>query len=257
NSELQGEKTDFTSFLALETFAVSVTFELLDDNCNVVAVLNDDTYGVYYPKGFFQLGNFFQQQYVGFKIQWRKVLDLLGPGAYSVRIKTVYKEIKKTEIVKSCCFELAQYTDERANETVRIETTQNGYIIGQGLDYTNVNWKEQIRIPGFFGNKQRRLEQDNYLDKNRRTTQIQDSLIHEFTLEPYFWPDCLRDQIDKILLANEILVSDYNLDNTDNLKNISVIPTSIDTEYFGKSQKAADEIKFEERIKNRVKRNVK
>jgi hypothetical protein len=234
NSELQGEKTDFTSFLALETFAVSVTFELLDDNCNVVAVLNDDTYGVYYPKGFFQLGNFFQQQYVGFKIQWRKVLDLLGPGAYS-----------------------SQYTDERANETVRIETTQNGYIIGQGLDYTNVNWKEQIRIPGFFGNKQRRLEQDNYLDKNRRTTQIQDSLIHEFTLEPYFWPDCLRNEIDSILLANEILISDYNLDNTDNLKNISVIPTSIDTEYFGKSQKAADEIKFEERIKNRVKRNVK
>lgn len=257
NPELQGEKTDFTSFLALETFAVSVTFELLDDNCNVVAVLNDDTYGVYYPKGFFQLGNFFQQQYVGFKIQWRKVLDLLGPGAYSVRITTDYKEITKTEIVKSCCFELAQYTDERANETVRIETTQNGYIIGQGLDYTNVNWKEQIRIPGFFGNKQRRLEQDNYLDKNRRTTQIQDSLIHEFTLEPYFWPDCLRNEIDSILLANEILISDYNLDNTDNLKNISVIPTSIDTEYFGKSQKAADEIKFEERIKNRVKRNVK
>ena len=47
--------------------------------------------------------------------------------------------------------------------TVRIETTQNGYIIGQGLDFTNTNWKQQIRIPGFFGNKQRRLEQDNYL----------------------------------------------------------------------------------------------
>ena len=95
------------------------------------------------------------------------------------------------------------------------------------------------------------------MDKNRRTTQIQDSLIHEFTLEPYFWPDCLRDQIDSILLANEILISDYNSDNTDNLKNISVIPTTIETEYFGKSSKAADEIKFEERRKNRVKRNVK
>jgi hypothetical protein len=41
------------------------------------------------------------------------------------------------------------------------------------------------------------------------------------------------------------------------LKNISVIPTSIETEYFGKSNKAADEIKFEERRKNRLKRNVK
>ena len=255
------QNNDFTSVLAWQKKLSVVSFELLDENCNKIADLNDNTYGIYYPDGYWSSSNgftFFQNNYTGYKLDWKKVLQAFGPGGYKIK-QVKYKILTPTEITEecSCFFDLSQYTDARANETVRIETTQNGYIIGQGLDYTNINWKEQIRIPGFFGNKQRRLEQDNYLDKNRRTTQIQDSLIHEFSLEPYFWPACLREEIDSILLANEILVSDYNIDNTDDLKNISVIPTSIETEYFGKSNKAADEMKFEERRKNRVKRNVK
>ena len=251
------QNNDFTSILSWNQ-STSVELFLLDENCNVIAPLNDSTYGTYYPLGFLSTNDgftVFQSQYTGYKLEWRKVLQLHGSGTYKIKKVTTigFKNIEEC----SCLYDLCQYSDARANETVRIETTQNGYIIGQGLDFTGVDWSEQIRIPGFFGNKQRRLEQDNYLNKNRRTTQIQDSLIHEFTLEPYFWPHCLRDEIDSILLANEILISDYNSDNTDDLKNISVIPTSIDTEYFGKSRKAADEIKFEERVKNRVKRNFK
>ena len=253
------QNNDFTSFLTFQFPGNTVEFILLDENCEEIATLNSSDYGTYYPILSFPITSgytFFQNRYVGYKLEWQKVLNLHGVGTYKIKQKTTYPDLSTAEEC-SCLYELSQYSNSFANETVRIETTQNGYIIGQGLDYTNINWKEQIRIPGFFGNKQRRLEQDNYLDKNRRTTQIQDSLIHEFTLEPYFWPDCLRDEIDSILLANEILISDYNLSNTDDLKNISVIPTSIETEYFGKSNKAADEIKFEERRKNRVKRNVK
>ena len=255
------QNNDFTSFLAYQRPGTSVSFKLLDENCNFLANLFDSTYGTYYPINYFGSGyTFFQNDYVGYKLDWKKVLQSFGSAGYKIQKRTISNFVPAAfEPIEecSCFFELSQYTDERANETVRIETIQNGYIIGQGLDFTNTNWKQQIRIPGFFGNKQRRLEQDNYLDRNRNTTQIQDTLIHEFTLEPYFWPHCLRDEIDSILLANEILISDYNSDNTDDLKNISVIPTSIDTEYFGKSKKAADEIKFEERRKNRVKRNVK
>lgn len=254
------QNNDFSSVLALQFPGRTVEYFLLNENCEEIAQLNDSTYGTYYPPFVsFPIASgytFLQSRYVGYKLEWQKVLNLHGVGTYKIKQKTTFPDLTVEEEC-SCLFELLQYSNSFANETVRIETTQNGYIIGEGLDYTNINWTEQIRIPGFFGNKQRRLEQDNYLDKNRRTTQIQDSLIHEFTLEPYFWPDCLRDEIDSILLANQILISDYNLSNTDDLKNISVIPTSIETEYFGKSNKAADEIKFEERRKNRVKRNVK
>jgi hypothetical protein len=257
------QNNDFTSFLAWQRPLTSVTYKLLDENCNFLATLNTSIYGTYFPVGTFSAASgysFFQNDYVGYQLEWQKVLNLHGSGGYKIKkitlSNTVPASFKPIEEC-SCLFDLSQYSDERANETVRIETTQNGNTISPGLDYLGTNWKEQIRIPGFFGNKQRRLEQDNYLDRNRNTTQIQDSIVHEFTLEPYFWPHCLRDEIDSILLANEILISDYNTDNTDDLKNISVIPTSIDTEYFGKSTKAADEIKFEERRKNRVKRNVK
>tara|TARA_R110002167_G_scaffold302875_1_gene507183 strand:+ start:163 stop:1107 length:945 start_codon:yes stop_codon:yes gene_type:complete len=257
------KNNDFTSFISLQRPFTSVSFKLLDQNCNVLTTLNDSTYGTYFPSGTFSTSSgfsFFQNLYLGYKLEWKKVLNVYGPGGYKIkkitRSNTIPASFEQIEEC-SCFFDLSQYTDESANETVRIETTQNGNTISPGLEYLGTNWKQQIRIPGFFGNKQRRLEQDNYLDRNRNTTQIQDSIVHEFTLEPYFWPHCLRDEIDSILLANEILISDYNIDNTDNLKNISVIPTSIDTEYFGKSRKAADEIKFEERRKNRVKRNVK
>ena len=251
------QNNDFTSFLDYKFPGSNVKFELLDENCDFLAELNNTDYGTPY---FIQVTPTFPIYYKGYKLEWKKVLNLHGSGTYKIKKTTtsnIIPALFEPIVECSCLYELSQYSDSFADETVRIETIQNGYTISPGLNYTGLNWAEQIRIPGFFGNKQRRLEQDNYLDKNRRTTQIQDSLIHEFTLEPYFWPQCLRDQIDSILLANEILISDYNLLNTDDLKNISVIPTSIDTEYFGKSNKAADEIKFEERQKNRVKRNVR
>jgi len=254
------QNNDFISFLDFPPPGTYITWVLLGEDCEQIAVLDNETLGRFFPIGFLSQANgftSFQAQYSGFKLEWQKVLDLFGPGTYKIKKIITNKEDETFTEECSCFYELCQYTNQRANETVRIETIQNGYTISPGIDYTGVNWKEQIRIPGFFGNKQRRLEQDNYLDKNRVTTQIQDSLIHEFTLEPYFWPHCLRDEIDSILLANEIFISDYNTLNTDDLKNISVIPQSIDTEYFGKSSKAYDEIKFEERIKTRVKRNVK
>lgn len=251
------QNNDFTSVLSFVFPEITTTFTLLDSNCNEIATLDDDTFGTFYPVGFLSVANgfsFLQSHYKGYKLEWKKVLQTFGAGVYKIKKTEVGTETVET---CSCLFDLCEYSNARANETVRIETTQNGNLIAPGFDFLGVNWKEQIRIKGFFGNKQRKLEQDNYLDKNRNTTQIQDSLIHEFTLEPYFFPDCLRERIDEILLANEILISDYNSDNTDDLKNISVIPQSIDTEYFGKSKKAADEFKFEERKKNRVKRNVK
>lgn len=257
-------KNDFTSIIKREGSGSAITFWLLDEYCNELAELNDDTYGEYFAKGFvnaplpfpgFPPQFVFQNQYKGYKVDWKKVLQVLGHGYYKIKIKEVGP--KGTIEECSCLFELCQFTEERADETIRFEVTQNGKTLNEDLDYRYFNWKQQYRIYGFFGHTQRRLEQDNYLDKNRITTQIQDQIIHEYSCESYFFPSCLRPVLDSILLANEILISDYNILNTDDLKNISVIPTSIDSEYFGKSTKVADEIKFEERRKDRIKRNVK
>lgn len=251
-------KNDFKRVLTLQFPGNTIQHFLLDENCNEIAELNDSTYGINFPLGFLPITDFtfFQTRYIGYQIDWKKVLTINGPGVYQIKTKKT-PSVGEIEEQFSCLYEVCQFTEDRANGTVRIEVTQNGKIISEGLNYLGTNWKQQYRLPGFFGHIQRRLEQNEYLDKNRTTTQIQDTLIHEFTLTPELLPACLRPILDQILLANEILISDYNLENTDDLKNISVRLRSIDSEYFGKSPKVADEIKFEERQKDRIKRNVK
>lgn len=259
-----GLKNDITPILDLVFFSQTVDFYLLDNNCQELAHLNDDTLGTFYAMGFVSglLGSAtsaMQQRYKGFIVDWQKVLNTYGAGVYKIKTKKVTSLglVSTTTETCSCAFDLSPYSDELADETVRFDVTQEGVVLDGGFDFRGWSWAQQYRFPGFFGHKQRRLEQDDYVDKNRRTTQIQDSIVHEYTFTPYFWPDCLRDQIDTLLLANDIKVTDYNLINTDTLQNVSVKPLSIDTEYFGGSAKAVDVIKFEARYKNKVKRNVK
>jgi hypothetical protein len=252
---------DFTSVIAVEEpWVDSVEFILMDGQGNDIILLDDlALMGIHYPKGFLSAANGYtteQEWYLGYQVDWKNVLIAYGPGNY--QIKQVNSIIGFPDVEKvSCLYELCEYSDARADKTVRINLFQNGKIIGQGLDFMGVNWVQQYRFKGFFGEMKRRMEQDNYKDSSRITTQIQDTLVHEYTLQPTLMPICLRSTIDEIMLANDVVISDYNLKNTDYLKDISVYPVSVDTEYFEETNKASDEFKFEERKQNRVKRNVR
>lgn len=252
---------DFYKILSFQPLLKTTKFYLLDGKCNVLTELNDDTFGTYYPVGFLNVADGFtaaQSLLIGYQLEWREVLNAFGPGLY--QLKTVVDDVVPIggeEEQVSCLFDLNQYTSADADGTVRVNLVQNGKVISDLIDYTGVNWVQQYRFKGFFGEKQRKLEKDDYKNKNRVTTQIQDSVIYEYTLQPYLLTPCLRTIIDEILLANDVIISDYNLLNTDNLKDISVNPVSVDTEYFADSPKAADEFKFEERRIDRVKRNVR
>ncbi len=58
-------------------------------------------------------------------------------------------------------------------------------------------------------------------------------------------------------MSNEIFIDDYNLKNAYLLKNIDVIPTQSDSNYFIESTKTFKEITFEDRDRRKIKRNVK
>ena len=60
-----------------------------------------------------------------------------------------------------------------------------------------------------------------------------------------------------ILLSNEIYIDDYNIKNAYVLKNVDVIPTQSDSNYFIESTETFKEITFESRSRKTVKRNVK
>jgi len=252
-------KNDFSSIISFEQQNTALQYFLLDGQGNEIAELNDNTYGEYFPKGFLSQANgfsFAQSQYIGVRVDWKKIFSLLGFGTYQLKLILTPIGVFKPRIAFSCLYNLCQYTEDRADETVRLDVTRNGNILNEDLEFLGTEWKQQFRFRGFFGHKQRKLTRDDYLNKDRRTMSIQKTLFHEYTLTPYNLNQCLRSELDKWLLAEKLEVSDYNIFNTDNLKRIDVIPLTIESEYFDKSRFVDDNIKLEERSKGRVHRVV-
>lgn len=249
-------QNDFSSFLS-KSVLLDVTWSL-DKDCEKIADLNDDTLGTYYAKGYWSIANGFTSQqanYSGFVLDWSKVLSVHGIGNYRVTITFSLGDTTILELC-SCNFLLQVYSDVKADKTIRIRTLQNGHILDT-FDYTGMNWEQSWRMSGFFGYPQDKLEVDNYLDKNRNITQIQDQLFKEYTLQTDFIAECFKGIFNDILLSNEIFIDDYNLKNAYLLQNIDVIPTQSDSNYFIESTKTFKEITFEDRDRRKIKRNVK
>lgn len=249
-------QNDFSMFL-FDAGVYNISFKLLKD-CEPIADLVNDDYGTYFQKGFWKTSDGFSVQqslYSGYRISWTKILDLLGVGSYS--IETIYS-LGESNVATlcSCSFLLQTYSDQLADKTIRFRTIQNGHIL-DSFDYTGMNLEQSWRMDGFFGYPQEKIEVDNYLNKNRNLTQIQDQIFNEYTLQTDFINDCQKNIFSDILLSNEIYVDDYNLKNAYVLKNISVIPTQSDSNYFVESTETFKEITFEDRKRKKVKRNVK
>ena len=212
----------------------------------------------FYPKGYWSQANGFppeQEKYTGYKLNWYDVFLFFGYGYYSMQVEFLLGETIAFKRC-SCQFLLSEYSDERADKTVRIRTIQNGHIL-DSFDYTGMNWEQSWRLSGFFGYPQDKLEVDNYLDKNRNITQIQDKLFKEYTLQTDFLADCFKYIFNDILLSNEIFIDDYNLKNAYVFRNTDVIPTQSESNYFIESTDTYKTITFESRERLKIKRNVK
>jgi hypothetical protein len=247
---------DFSTFM-LDAGIFDVSFNLLKD-CRKIEDLNDDSFGEYYPKGFWDVASGFTTQqslYTGYKLDWQSVWNAHGVGNYSVEYNVSLGGSAFITLC-SCSYLLLTYSDSLADKTIRIRTIQNGHIL-DSFDYTGMNLEQCWRMDGFFGYPQDKLESDSYLDSNRDVTQIQDKLWKEYTLQTDFIAECQKTIFNDILLSNEIFIDDYNLKNAYNLWNIDVIPTQSDSNYFVESTETFKEITFESRTRKKVKRNVK
>ena len=99
------------------------------------------------------------------------------------------------------------------------------------------------------------LQRDDYMDGNRVIKQIQDSIIRKYTLETQLIPQGIMNMIAfNDVLANEIIISDYNLQNA-NYKGLEVVPESITANYYEKNPNGSYEIEFKARKENDIKRN--
>lgn len=217
-------KNDKSEFLFKRIVAAdTVDMELYLDG-EKVADLNTSAEGTYFSSF---TGSSEQQLFKGYLIDWNLVQGLYGWGEY--QIKAELNILGNASTFESRYFTLCQFNTIIANQTVRIESTQNGNIIGNQFDFTGLNWYGSVRIPAIFGNPTPIYEEDRYVTETRKKRQIQDKMSREWTLttKKISW-EVVDVLIYNKMLANEILITDYNIYAENVWRRISVLPKELE-----------------------------
>jgi hypothetical protein len=101
------------------------------------------------------------------------------------------------------------------------------------------------------------LSQEFYLNSSYKKKQIQDSANPQYSLSTSRVPRVISLMMQRdSILANEFLVTDYNILNVDTFRRINVYPDSIDKKDLGvKSTRDAFDITFKDKYEIIRKRN--
>ena len=193
---------------------------------------------------------------VGLEIEWKKVYTAHGSGRYFV--KTNLRIGGRNSEILSRAFDLSLYSDLAANGTVKIESYQTGDIVGSNLIYSGIRaggWLNQFRIRGTFGQKTPVLTQDNYVNNNYATIQIQDKITSEYTLASnYLTAEVANALFYRDILANKTLITNYSINSYELYNRIDVIPIDI-IESVNNKTLNRQSWKFTDRISNNFKSN--
>jgi hypothetical protein len=225
-------------------------------------LITDDTYGLFYPAGYFSL----KPLYVGFLADWNKIYNSLGAGNYWFEIDTRILGYPASPLppltTYSIYYDLKLFSDRAANKTFRIETYNTGVILSSQFDYASMltelpnGWYQSYRIGGKLLAKTPKLTTDNYYDQNYKLIQIQDKITDDYELETHLIPASISNQlIYDNMLANKILLSDFNIYNEEVIRQISLYPTEIGKTIFGLNRNCKFKIKFTQKIDNTIKNN--
>lgn len=212
-AEIGGEdyKNDRASFLFQKLAPGDyVDFELYKEGVKV-ADLNDNSLGVYYN------GFTVKPLYVGYVLEWEKVLQFFGTGMYQIRVNRTI--LSNSDVIESVLYKLVPYSDEIADKSVKIVGKQTGNIKNNPLDFTGLldgGWAFYVRVFGELKEVNPTYEQDNYLDSQENRLQIQDKIVNNYELRLKQIPSSVANLFLRgaISLANSIEVTDYNLFNT-------------------------------------------
>lgn len=247
-------KNDMSEFLFKRLVATdTVDIKLFKDGVEV-ADLNDALNGTFFNG--FSSGSAEQQLYVGYLVEWEKVYGNFGSGEYQIKAELDIVGVQTT--YESRLFMLSLYNDIAANGTVRVESTQNGNIIGDPFDYSDLNWYQSRRIPAIFGNATPVYESDFYTTSNpdRKKRQISAKMETEYFLntKKIGW-ETVQGLIYNQMLANEILITDYYIKNETIFRRIGVFPSEVGKTPFTGNPDQIYNIKFTTDKERKLKRN--
>lgn len=246
-------KNDFNSFyFKKQSESDSCDFVLIEKATGDEYYLNDSTYGVYVGLGGYEA----QPDLTTYKVEWRKVLDLLGDGYYQIRKDMTVAGIVVEEY--SNTFHLEHFNNEIADEMVRIDTVMNGELVHLGVDFKGTNYTDSIRTGGYFGHRNPKYKQDNLVRRTYEPEQISMSQENEYQYQTDLLPYCITHHLyDFILFGNQIFMSDYNLSNHSyeyQLHPVELVSNK-GAKYYPKERHSRVNLTFTDRKKDRRKLN--
>lgn len=220
-----------------------------------IASLVDNTYGKFFEYGFYE--TIYDEKAIGYLIEWTKVLNEKGEGDY--RLKSAGVQVAGADVLNySFEFCLREYTNDRADETIRMEWYKNGNSGSltddkRKLDYGILNWYNAIRLPdAYFGDDRSDFE-DRYVKyQNGQMTWLQLNQIEEFSLRIGLIPNYLHRFIKiDVLQSGDIFLTDYNKNNATPHVNKKVIPSSdYSPRWATGTMLAPVDLKFKQGIQN-------
>ena len=253
SSDLDPYKNDFSGFYhKRQITSETCKFILIQTSNQVEHELNDSTFGIF--KNFGSIAN--EQNLTTFVLDWKKVLNELGEGSYKVvkRVNLIGIE-KETQYL---VYSLSEYSSLKSDKTVRIDVTMSGLLEKENIDFTDSDFKDSIRVPGFFGRRDPTFEEDNLIDRNYQKRQISMKQTNEYKFQTNLIPECVTSLIyDFLLFSQDIRVNDYNLNNHSyKYKDFLVkLENNEGTRYLVKSRKASLNLVFSDKYINNNKRN--
>jgi hypothetical protein len=252
------DENDFTSFLycagSTTSDAVYSLYKETTTGFELKLELDGDDIGINYPFGFAQ---FRTRKYVGYRINWFEVLSLFGEGIYKVQLD-ITDSILGNSVLSSEMYKLCTYTPMRAKGTVRINWTLNG-TIGDvqstqiNLNYLNLNWQNQLRLPGWFGfpTAEYLNEFVRYQNGLEEWTKMEQTAKYNLQIKriPFNLLQIIRIQI---IMSDRATITDYNPTNNNVWQDFPIkFNTGFEPKYEKlRSELASVELIVEQRFNN-------
>lgn len=198
-------KNDKRNFLvSLVLASDTVTFFLFKDGVELATIV-DDTFGIFSPIGTFPT----QPLKATFFADFEKIFDLEGAGCYEIKADRII--ITAGSTLSSIPYRLMPYSAIGARNTIKIQSFQNGQIEG-GIDYTGINFEQQVRVLADLTVETPDENIENYRDTLQSVEQIQDSVTDKYKFRTRGIPTVISNQIIKdMLLGNSVRFTNYDV----------------------------------------------
>lgn len=175
------------------------------------------TYGTFYNNGSIAGHG----KYTGIRLNWGTVLALHGSGYYRVKFNLYAPNVGLIDCLISEQFYLMPFSCKAADRTVKFEIYTTGKVgsidtDGYVFDLCNYTFFDSVRVPGFFGYETTQYDEIALEYQTGLIDPVRDEAIQKFKFFCRPMPKYLHDRLKSYgLMANKLLVSDYNYNNSD------------------------------------------